>query len=257
MTLNYMFGIITSFLFGTCVGSFLNVVIDRIPKGESIVRGRSHCDYCKKTLGWYELIPVLSWIIQLGSCRSCRRKLSVQYPVVECIIGIGFAYLFTLFYQNPFAFLMALFIFCFLAVTCIADYKYELISDQIILLTLGSTILFHLTVHGLGSIPSYLVSGLGAMMPFILIWSFSKGRAMGFGDVELSFALGFMAGFPDILYGLSVAFLTGALAGVILMIGAKKTLKSHIAFGPFLIVGTGIGIMYSGQIELLLKGFIW
>src|SRR3989344_3007367 len=85
------------FILGLIVGSFINVLIDRLPRGESVVWGRSHCDSCGKTLLWYELIPVLSYIFQAGKCRHCHTRLTIQYPAVELFWGIVFAYL-TYFY---------------------------------------------------------------------------------------------------------------------------------------------------------------
>jgi leader peptidase (prepilin peptidase)/N-methyltransferase len=245
------------FLFGICIGSFLNVVIDRIPNGESIANGRSKCDFCKKTLRWYELIPVLSWI-QRGRCLRCKRSLSIQYPLIELITGIGFYLIVTNPDLSPLGLSAACIIFSLLFATTVADFKYELISDVFMIIIFVASTVYHFdSVQSLSSLLPYLLSGLGASLFFFLFWAFSKGKAMGFGDVELAFVLGFLAGYPTIIYGLYIAFLTGALIGVILIVRRKKTFKSHVPFGPFLILGTLIAMLYSVQIHALLKGILW
>jgi prepilin signal peptidase PulO-like enzyme (type II secretory pathway) len=247
-----------AFLFGICIGSFLNVVIDRFPSGQSIAKGRSYCDFCRKTLRWYELVPVLSWILQSGTCRRCHKKLSPQYPIIEIVTGIGFAFLAHMFSYSPIVLLVALMLFSLFLVVSIIDLKYELISDVHMCCIFVTTMIFHyLTFHSFSGFIPYLVAGLGASLLFLLFWIFSKGKAMGFGDVELAFVLGFLAGFPSIVYGLYIAFLTGAILGVILIVRGNKTLKSHVPFGPFLITGTMIAMLYSGQIQALLKGILW
>ena len=79
-------------LLGLAIGSFLNVLIDRLPRGENVITGRSICDHCKKTLRWHELVPLLSFILQRGECRRCRKRLSWQYPLIELITGVGLSY---------------------------------------------------------------------------------------------------------------------------------------------------------------------
>jgi leader peptidase (prepilin peptidase)/N-methyltransferase len=254
-TLDMMIGII-SFLFGICIGSFLNVVIDRIPTGESIAKGRSYCDHCKKTLRWYELIPVISWVLQSGKCLRCKKPLSVQYPLIELSTGIGFSVI-AMYDVSPLHLFAAFVIFSLLLVTFVVDLKYELISDIHMGLLVLAILLFRFdTFLTLPVYVPYFLSGLGAALLFFLFWAFSRGKAMGFGDVELAFVLGFLAGFPAIVYGLYIAFLTGALLGVILIVRGKKSLKSHVPFGPFLITGTMIAILYFAQIQTLLKGIL-
>jgi prepilin signal peptidase PulO-like enzyme (type II secretory pathway) len=247
-----------AFLFGICIGSFLNVVIDRFPSGQSIAKGRSSCDFCGKTLRWYELIPVVSWILQFGTCRRCHKKLSIQYPVIEIVTGIGFVFIAHVFSHSPIVLFLALVLFSLFFVVGVIDLKYELISDVHTCCIFITTAIFHyFMLHSLSGFVPYLVAGFGASLLFLLFWTFSKGKAMGFGDVELAFVLGFLAGFPAIVYGLYIAFLTGAILGVILIVRGNKTLKSHVPFGPFLITGTMIAIVYSTQIQALLKGILW
>lgn len=247
-----------AFLFGVCIGSFLNVVIDRFPIGQSIAKGRSYCDFCHSSLRWYELIPVFSWIIQLGKCRRCKKRLSFQYPLIELVTGLGFLCIALFAVSFSVKFIISLVLFSLLLVTLVIDLKYELISDIHMLLLCIAIGFFHFeSFQTLSVYIPYLLSGLGAACIFLLFWAFSKGKAMGFGDVELAFVLGFFVGFPAIIFGLYIAFLTGAFVGVILIVRGNKTLKSHVPFGPFLIVGTGVAMLYSTQIQALLKGILW
>src|SRR5690349_9078045 len=99
------------FIIGIFVGSFLNVLADRLPRGESVLWGRSHCDFCKKTLRWYELVPLFSYLLQNGRCRRCHKKLSVQYPLMELVTGVSFVILFLLFPVARFPILITYYVF--------------------------------------------------------------------------------------------------------------------------------------------------
>src|SRR5258707_2562362 len=111
------------FCIGLLVGSFLNVCADRLPIGESILWGRSHCDFCKKTVRWYELIPVFSYVVQGGTCSRCHKQLSIQYPLAELATGAGFAALFY-YYGSPLLSFGALIgLFSVLLVIFLADVK--------------------------------------------------------------------------------------------------------------------------------------
>lgn len=215
------------FVLGLCVGSFLNVLIDRLPKGESIWFGQSRCDWCKKPLRWFELIPLLSYVLQHGRCRRCHKKLSLQYPIVELITGIGFVVL-------PWTDWL---IFSSLLVIFVADLKYMIIPDSMVVLGVMGVIT-----------RAHWLPAIAASLFFLLLYLITRGRGMGLGDVKLSFLLGFWLGFPRIVIAIYLAFLTGALVGVTLILRGKKGLKSKIAFGPFLVLGAGIAYVYSEQI---------
>lgn len=249
------------FISGLTLGSFLNVLIDRLPAGESIWRGRSHCDYCKKTLRWYELIPVVSWLIQGGCCRRCHKSLSIQYPTVELTTAILAVYIFQQFASS----LIVLSSYCLiifpLLVIFITDLKYQIIPDAMIvigiigaLLRLVLTINYQLSAQPAGgSTLNYFFSALAAAGFFYLIWRLTRGRAMGRGDANLAFLLGLILGFPLIIVALYAAFLTGASVGVILILAGNKTLKSKLAFGPFLIAGTLIAWFWGEMIIQIWK----
>ena len=238
-------------LLGLAVGSFLNVLIDRLPKGQSVVFGRSHCDFCKKNLRWYELIPVLSFVVQRGRCRQCRKKISWQYPVVEFVTAVGFMGIAlqsqALEFPQSLALVGQWLIFSSLLVIFVADLKYQIIPDSMIIAGIVGVLLQGQAFDARQG-PALWLSGLGASAFFLLLYFLTRGRGMGLGDVKLAFFLGLLLGYPGIIVGLYAAFLTGAGAGVILMIGKYKTWKSRVAFGPFLIIGAVITLVWKAQI---------
>ncbi len=241
--------IILIFLIGLAVGSFANVLIDRLPQGESIVWGRSHCDFCKRTLRWYELIPVLSYIIQLGKCRNCHKRLSIQYPVIELITGTGFVLLLP--YHVSYYLL-----FISLLVILVADLKYQIIPDSMIVLGFAAVILNWIGTNQAGNFMQYIIPGLASFVAFYLLWLVTRGKGLGFGDVKFAPLMGLLLGFPGVVIALYIAFLTGAIVGVILMLGRKKTWKSKIAFGPFLVLGTSVALIWQPQLTALWRIYL-
>lgn len=236
------------FILGLLVGSFVNVLIDRLPHGENVLWNRSHCDYCKKTLRWFELIPIFSFLIQRGRCRRCRKKLSIQYPLVELATGIGFTFL----HSFPFCLL-----FISLLVIFVADLKYQIIPDSMIGLGFLATIVYWFERSlPVGDILQYAVTGLACFVVFYLIWLGTRGKGLGFGDVKFAPLMGVLLGFPGVISAFYVAFLTGALVGVILILGRKKTWKSKIAFGSFLVLGTVVAWEWQPQLTALWRMFI-
>jgi prepilin signal peptidase PulO-like enzyme (type II secretory pathway) len=241
------------FVLGLFIGSFLNVLVDRIPKNESIVFPPSRCDNCKKHIPWYDLIPVLSFIMLCGKCRFCKTKLSYYYPVIEITTGILFALTFffviqpsaTSLQQLAFSFIYFLFITSCLIVIFFTDLKSGIIPDKILVVATVATVvwlLFHnslFMIHDSSFIINRLLAAAGAFIFFLAIYLLTRGRGMGFGDVKLSFFLGLLLGFPGIFITLYIGFLTGAFVGVILIIWRKKKLRgSTIPFGPFLVLGS-------------------
>lgn len=222
-------------IFGLAVGSFLNVLIDRLPKGENVLTGRSRCDHCGKSLRWFELIPLLSFLLQGGRCRRCHARLSWQYPIVELVTGIAFFY-----GVNPLLFSSLLVIF-------VADLKYQIIPDSMIVIGVIGVI------GVLGVIGENFFAGIGAAAFFLLLWLITRGKGMGLGDVKLAFLMGLLLGFPKIVVAAYLAFLTGAAVGVILILLRKKDLKSKIAFGPFLIIGAVAAILWGEKLALVLR----
>ena len=240
------------FLIGASIGSFLNVLIDRLPNDESI-NGRSHCDFCGKKLAPFDLIPIFSFIFLGGKCRYCHKKLSWQYPGIEILTGLIFLLIYYgLNWDMSLIRLISLMgIFSCLIVIFFSDLKYHLISDWILLsLLVFSLLAVVLTKAGL--IDS-IVSGLIVALPIFLIYFISRERAMGLGDVYLSAIIGFLLGWKAGYIALYAAFVTGAIFGLGLIIFKGRKIKSKIAFGPFIVIGTVLMLLYGDKILQLIK----
>lgn len=239
------------FILGLFIGSFLNVLVDRLPKGESVIKGRSHCDKCKRILKWYDLIPLISFIMLKGKCRYCSTSLSLYYPIVEFTTGAMFV-LVLLFVGRMnhelrimdlgyHFFLIASFIVIFFA-----DIKYGIIPDKIIFPSILVSFIYLFFIHN-SLFVIHFWSALGASLFFLLLFLVTKGKGMGFGDVKFAFLMGLILGFPNIIVSLYVAFLTGAIVGCILILWRKKRIfGTAIPFGPFLVIGTLMSI-FSGD----------
>lgn len=231
------------FVFGLFVGSFLNVVIFRVKSGAGFIWGRSHCPECKKTLHWFDLVPVLSFFALKGKCRYCQKKISIQYPLVELATGALFAaFLWRTaflidFAESPGLFLITLFYYCFFAsvliVIFVYDLKHYLILDKIVFTCLFLSlpaITFMPGINGLSAIIAAL-SGSGFLGIILLL---TRGKGMGAGDVKFALLLGFMTGWPLIIVTFFLAFSIGAIVGLVLILFKIKNLKSEIPFGTFL-----------------------
>jgi prepilin signal peptidase PulO-like enzyme (type II secretory pathway) len=225
--------IIFFFLIGLAVGSFLNCLIHRLETGESVIKKRSYCPYCKKILSWFELIPLMSFILQGGKCRKCHKKISWQYPLVELLTGAFFAFIgFNVFW---------LFIVSCLVVIFVYDLKHYIIPNEVIYPAIIIAFLYRL-FDGF----NYFLAAILVGAFFLVIVLVSKGKWMGVGDIKLALFMGLILGWPKILVALFLAFLIGALVSVILILFKKKTLKSQIPFGPFL-SGATIVAMFWGN----------
>src|SRR3989339_2060984 len=240
------------FVIGASTGSFLNVLIDRLPKEESI-NGRSHCDFCGKKLNWYDLFPVLSFFILKGRTRCCKKKLSFQYPIVEMITGGIYVLVFkdSPYIESLTRSVLILSILSSLIIIFISDLKYHLISDYILLALFVFSLLSKIVIPaeaGIQAIGLNVLSGLIVALPIFLIYHISKERAMGLGDVYLSAIMGFLLGWQKGFIALYISFVTGAIFGLIIIVFKNKKLKSKIAFGPFLVIGTIIMLFWAEKI---------
>ncbi len=252
------------FILGLFFGSFLGVLVDRLPRGETVIKGRSHCEFCKQELKALDLIPVLSFLISRGKCRYCHARLPYFYPLIEITTGILFAstYIFTIFNTqsliiSPLSLIMLIYdliiVSCFIVIFFM-DLKYGIILDKILLLLMVAILAYLLIINPQSLITS-LACGILAFLFFLIIaFSFRAIRGkdgMGGGDIKLAFVLGLFLGFPNIVVALYLAFLTAAIAGIILILWKKKNLKNtSLPFGPFLIAGTLISIFWGTLITL-------
>lgn len=247
------------FLLGLAVGSFLLVVVDRLPRGESFFKGRSHCDHCKHTLSWKDLVPFFSFVFLNGRCRYCHKSLSIYYPLVELLTGILFVITYiAISHQSTYyllhttyyiaTLLYFLFITCVLIVIFFTDLKSGIIPFPIVFPAIALVLLYILLTTDY-MLPNHIFSALSAFLFFLILFLITRGRGMGFGDVVLAFFMGLLLGFPSIIVAFYIAFLTGTFISLILIIGKKKRFfGSTIPFGPFLIFGTYIAMFWGDKL---------
>ena len=277
----YLLTFLFVFLLGTIIGSFLNVVIYRFNTGRTITKGRSICMSCNRNLRWYELIPVLSFLIQSGKCRRCTSKISHQYPLVELVTGLVFAliafkFLPVLYFSYwAYIFFVVLFVFIFslLIVISVYDLRHKIIPDKLVFVFIIISFLsIFINSNGFGHIftlPTFsaLASGPILALPFVLLWFFSKGRLMGLGDGKLVLGIGWMLGISSGLFAIILSFWLGTIISVIIMLlskglpalkweqAGKMNMKTEIPFAPFLIISALVTFLFSFNIFSLIKLF--
>lgn len=240
-----IFFLLFSFILGTLIGSFLNVVALRYNTGMTL-KGRSKCFSCGKNLTWHELIPIFSFIFQKGSCKKCKSKISWQYPLIEFIGGVLFVYIFYMFpptsMESGFLTLFYLFISCILLVIVIYDVKHKIIPDPLVyLFAIIALIKLFIAPDLTLSFPavSDLVAGPVLALPFVLLWLFSKGTWMGLGDAKLVLGIGWTLGLVSAISAIILAFWIGAVISVAWMFIVFRKVKARyeIPFGPYLVIG--------------------
>ena len=258
--------LIFSFIAGTIIGSFLNVVSLRFNTGMTI-GGRSRCLSCSKQLNWKELIPLFSYIFQRGACTKCRSRISLQYPLVEFCAGAIFVLIFLTFppltLLSGFTTFLQLIIACLLLVICVYDIKHKIIPDEFvytfILLSLiglcfGGVSWFHIPTIG-----AFLAGPLLAL-PFALLWLISKGTWMGFGDAKLILGIGWILGFGGGANAIILAFWIAAVISVTWLFATYRTFKPkmEVPFGPYLILGMYLVLFFQIQVmDFALIKEIW
>lgn len=254
------------FLFGSAVGSFLNVVVLRAPKKKSIVKNRSHCPKCKHNLTVFDLIPVFGFLLLRGRCRYCKKKIFWQYPLVEAVTGIIFALGFLvlglsiefLFFAIYASFLIAIFVL---------DYTKYIIPDflSVPAMVAGLAGSFIISASNWQSISisafSAFFSNLGWAVLigggfFLFQFLISRGRWVGGGDIRLGAVMGLMLGFPNIIAAIGISYVIGALWGIGLIVLKRKTIKGVLPFGTFLTISTIICLLWGDEIVKAYLGFI-
>ncbi len=252
-----MFFSIPYALFGLIIGSFLNVVILR--HGARSLSGRSGCMSCGAPLKWYDLLPVVSWLLLRGKCRRCHAAISIQYPLVELTNAVLFGFIggsiLPLSLSTP-----ALVIASTLLVIAVYDIRHTIIPDEWVLVFIISS-LFYSGINAYNALLIWpdalwlLLGGPIAALPLFCLWFFSKGAWMGFGDVKLALGMGWFLGPLLGIYAVFAAFVIGAVISVVILLplpyilkairmrrlkGMRSgfTMKSEVAFGPFLIAAT-------------------
>ena len=251
-------------LLGLCFGSFVNVLIYRLPKGFSLM-GRSFCPKCKKTISWYDNVPLLSYLLLKGRCRRCKKTISIIYPIIELSTALIFLVTFLaskgLAFGSYVTYMVYVYILIVLLIAVfVIDLKHYIIPDRFVVILCLLSIFFNLFFDFLNwkngmlnfwsesSFVSGIIAAVLASGFFLLMILISKGKWMGLGDAKLSVFMGLFLGFPKIICALFLAFAMGAIIGVALICAKKKKIGSEIPFGPFLAIGTIVSMFFGNQV---------
>lgn len=232
-------------ILGLLLGSFFNVVGLRLPKGKTFVRGRSLCPKCKKTLRWFELIPVLSYLIQSGRCRRCNEPISIVYPTIELATALLFVFSF-LKLGMSIEFFIALSLISMLMMIFVSDLAYMIIPNKILLFFLPIFIILRIIspLHPWWTSITGAAVGFGLLALIIIV---SRG-GMGAGDMKLFGVLGIVLGFKKVLVAFFLACLIGSIVGGLQLLFKKIQRKQHIPFGPYIVCATLITYFYGDSL---------
>lgn len=249
------------FFFGIIVGSFLNVLIYRLPREKGFVLPRSACPHCEKKIHWYENIPLFSYLFLLGKCSGCKKKISIRYPLVELMTGLAAIVLFERYALQAeyMEFVYFFSVFCVFLVHFFIDLDFKILPDglniYLALLTLFYGI-FHYPYQ------YWLYGGLiGFGVPFLITWLFYLVRGkigLGGGDIKLFGILGMMLGPAGVTQNMFLSCLFGSLIGIGLILFKKMDKDNPIAFGPFIILAASFQVyfpQYHKKLFSLLLGF--
>jgi len=231
------------FILGTVFGSFFNVVGLRGPKGERFTNDRSYCPNCEKQLQWYELIPVVSYILLKGKCRSCQIKIRKLYPTIELLTGLFFAISYWRF-QLTLNLLLALIVVSLAMIIVVTDITYSIIPNKVLLFFLPILVIMRIILP----LDPWWSPILGSIVGFgllFLIIVVSKG-GMGAGDMKYFGLLGIVFGFPQILLVFFLSTLYGAVVNGLLLLMKKVSRKSRVPFGPY-ISFAALTVIYFGE----------
>lgn len=245
------------FIFGLLIGSFLNVCIYRIPRDESIVFPPSHCTVCGTQVKAYDLIPVLSYIILRGKCRRCKTSISIRYPIIEIITAIFYIVIYKYFGLTFFLIKYTIMV-SFLIIISIIDFD----TQDVYAITTYPAIILGIVFSITGKyffnddFSNYLFGLIVAIGIIGFIVLITRGRGMGAGDIEIAAIIGVFLGFKNTLIAIFLAFMIGAIYGIILILKNSKKRKEAIAFGPFLFIGSVIALFYGSKIIELYINYV-
>lgn len=259
-----MFKGLIAFIFGLPVGSFLNVCIYRLPRGESMVNPPSHCPNCNKKIKWYDNIPLISYILLRGKCRNCKTTISPRYFLVELITGLMFLFLIMKFGLSLNFFIFVIFT-CILIIVTFIDFEHYLIPDVLVLpgivfgLAVSTKNILLADLSPLFFNVSYSLSALinsltGACLGFVSLLivavlgkALFKKEAMGGGDLKLLAMIGAFLGWKNVFLTIFISSLVGSIIGITLILLKKKGRKEYIPYGPYIALASII-ILFWGDI---------
>lgn len=224
-----------AFVFGTLIGSFLNVCIYRLPREESVVDPPSHCPACDTRIRWYDNLPVLAWILLRGRCRDCHTAFSIRYPLIEAVTGALGVLAVWRFGATPEA-VLAFGFCCVMLVVVFTDYDAQIIPDEMVIagvvLGLLSTLVY---------VSTWTRALSGAAVGFGVLWAIREGYyrltgrdGMGFGDCTLALAMGCMLGATGVMVSFFLASLVGTILGLAILMARRQSLRTELPFGVFL-----------------------
>jgi prepilin signal peptidase PulO-like enzyme (type II secretory pathway) len=234
-------------VFGLMLGSFLSVLLERLGRKEGIVAGRSECPHCQHILAWYDLVPLLSYVILLGRCRYCRAKISMLYPVLEMVMALvlgGYVFLYGV--GGSWAIVDLIVLFGLVALFFF-DLRYQILPDIITGALVGLVVVRLVT-----SRPDMLTNAIATAVLLggilTLLYLVSHGRWFGFGDVKLAVLMGLLFGYPGTVGVTLLAVWAGALVGVGLMLTRRANMKTALPFGSFWTAVAIITILWPGPV---------
>lgn len=247
---------------GLIIGSFLNVLIHRLPREQSIIKPGSHCPSCKAPVKFYDNIPVLSWLVLMGKCRSCRAKISIRYPLVEAFTGFSFWMAYIHFAPMWVHVGFTILFLCILIALALIDLEHMVLPLQ---LTLGGAIVFLAYSFfspggGPGIDPvSAFSAAIGGALLFAAIYFFylkvRKIEGLGQGDIWMMLLLGAFLGINKLVVAILVASFSGAFVGILLIIFRKKDMKLALPFGTFLAIGSYVALFWGIEILKYIQSF--
>lgn len=246
-----------AFLYGIVIGSFLNVLIHRLPQGKSIIKPGSHCPNCGAPIAFYDNIPLISYLILRGKCRNCKSSISYQYPLVEGITGA----LFVIFYLKSglsLVFITETVFSALIIVLIFTDLNHQLLPDVITIPGTIGGLLFSLN-GGLTTIGSSLIgAGLGAGIVLAIRELYFRLRGeegMGLGDVKLMAMIGAFLGWERALLTLVIGSFLGSVVGIIIIAKEKGDLRFPLPFGSFLGIASIFSLFYGEELISLYRSF--
>ncbi len=234
-------------LLGAAIGSFLNVCIDRLPAGKSVINPPSSCDACHNRLSWIDLFPVFSYLFLRGHCRFCRAKIPQRILWVELGTGILFAFLYRKYGLEP-KLAVNLFYSCILIVLAVIDLEHGLILNKIVYPMAIIALIIGACIPEPG-LKNFLTTIEGGAIGFAILFLpaiLSKG--MGWGDVKMAGLIGLMTGFPNVFVSVFGGIILGGLVACTLILFKKKTRKDTIPFGPYLAIATMGALIWGNPI---------
>lgn len=245
------------FILGLIVGSFSNVCIYRIPRNESIIYPASHCPKCRSKIKPVDNIPLLSYILLKGRCRNCKSKISIQYSIVEFLTGLIYLIIY-LIYGLSIQTLIYIILSSALIIIAFIDLNEQIVPDVISLpgIVIGFIISFFVPYISFINSALGVVAGGGIILVIGLAGSvIFKKEAMGGGDVKLAAMIGAFLGWRYIIISLFLGFFLGALAGIVLILSKIKSREDVVPFGPFIVLGSFITLLWGEQIISWYIGF--